>query len=555
MKYKIILLLLLIATSQFVNTKKVEADLVVTRTIVGKIAPHFIKEPQESVSSTASSPTNTGSKITFKATALDENKDDYYLAICKTGNISPTTDGMPVCVDGEWCISEAVISGEEASCEYTIPEDETEEFSVWFGFVCDGAQSASCSSPSQGSGDNGSPYYVNHRPQFTKISNNSPQDPGGKIIWEAAAFDPDMSFSQDQVKMIVCKTKGIIGTECDGGDEDMWCSTDYTLENPVCIYEISLPSIDGKFDAFAYVFDSHGHASGSELQATNSHFEINNTIPEISNISLNNGENIELIEGSTKEVSITATITDTNSCINTDDLIVEASLYRSGIGYDSCNEKHHANNNNCYPTNTCIRVESGNTCTGEEDSSIDYICKTSVQYHADATDFGSKYEDQNWQTSVKIINSSGEQKVSEINEGVEVISLVGFDFSPSFLNYGTLIQGKRTQFTDNEVIIRATGNTGLDAAVYGSNLTSNEGDVIPVSSQRYTMSSSTPFALATPLTTNSTEIELNCPKTLSDLSPSASSTYWAIEVPQNTIPGSYSATIILAASKAELEDW
>jgi len=105
-------------------------------------------------------PLNFGDTVTFTALATDPNGDSYYLALCRTNSITPQDTAKPICKDGEWGISELTKNGEQASVTYTVGKDAKLK-SEWFAFVCDNvAADSNCSKASQGSGDNGSPFYV-----------------------------------------------------------------------------------------------------------------------------------------------------------------------------------------------------------------------------------------------------------------------------------------------------------------------------------------------------------------------------------------------------------
>jgi len=105
-------------------------------------------------------PLNFGDTVTFNALATDPNGDSYYLALCRTNSITPQDAAKPICKDGEWGISALTKSGEQATVNYIVGKDAKLK-SEWFAFVCDNvAADSNCSKASQGSGDNGSPFYV-----------------------------------------------------------------------------------------------------------------------------------------------------------------------------------------------------------------------------------------------------------------------------------------------------------------------------------------------------------------------------------------------------------
>lgn len=130
-------------------------------------APAFLVAPHENPTSDDTTPTNAGDNVTIKATAMDGNGDQWYLAVCKTDEIATSTDAAPTCPGSEWAISDATDSASEATASYTVTESETSESYAWYAFACDKtASTPQCSAMSNSGteGNNGSPFAVNHAP-------------------------------------------------------------------------------------------------------------------------------------------------------------------------------------------------------------------------------------------------------------------------------------------------------------------------------------------------------------------------------------------------------
>jgi hypothetical protein len=112
--------------------------------------PTFSVEPTDSPD-----PVNYGQNVTFTATATDTDSNQWYLAVCKTNNVSP---GLPpACASNQTlCISaSAVASGSQNSCTWTSNVTGAQD---WFAFACDSAETDPyCSSASTTS----SPVTVN----------------------------------------------------------------------------------------------------------------------------------------------------------------------------------------------------------------------------------------------------------------------------------------------------------------------------------------------------------------------------------------------------------
>jgi len=193
---------------------------------VNNVAPSFSVAPYESPTSDDTTPTNLGANVTFKATASDGNGDQWYLAICKTNEISAGTDGPPTCTGGEWAISTATDSASEATASYTVTASETLESYDWYAFACDKTSSApQCSAMSNSGTESGneSPFSVNHAPTFSSIIDEGSANPGATdFTVTGVAYDSDTATDTDTVSMYVCKSNDFTGSACGAGGT--WCS-------------------------------------------------------------------------------------------------------------------------------------------------------------------------------------------------------------------------------------------------------------------------------------------------------------------------------------------
>ena len=526
---------------------EVKADDASTSVEVGNVAPSFTVAPHEDPASWGggdsggSGPTNAGDDVTFKATATDANGDQWKLLVCKTAGVSGVDcDGG---ASDRWCVSaSAVNSGSENSCAYTTSDSDAQS-NDWYAYACD---AQSCSSVNQGSGNSGSPFKVNHRPSFTAASNNGPKDPGQDVTWTTTVSDSDDDTYQDQVKLYVCATSGF--NPSSGCTGTQLCASNWTTSNPSCSYSIPTPTPDTTYNAYVYVIDWHSFAASGGQQGANSSYAVNNVAPSVSNVTLNNGNNIDLIESSTKDVTVTATVSDNNSC--QDIQTVKTSVYRSGIGWSGCDTEGEANENYCYALITCT-YDTG-TCTGSNDVDATYTCTVSIWHDADPTDSGTQYPDQNWLNTV-IGYDEALSGYTEISTGVEMNSLVALDVTNA-INYGTLAPGGEND-TDKTAAVTATGNVGLDAEYSGTNMTSG-GNSIPVSQQKYDLTGGKTWSnMDYTLSGTATERELNCQKTTNHTNPATKNTYFRIRIPDNQPTGTYSGTNTFGAVKGETGDW
>ena len=544
------LLLAIVITSFLVIRKfQVNAESITTSVTVGNSAPTFTAGPAENPASSTTSPTNVGSSITFQATATDANNNNYYLIVCSTNSVTPGSGAAPTCGATTYCTSTSTASGTQASCSKSALAGDSAS-NTWYAFVCDGIASGSaCSTASQGSGDSGSPFIVNHVPTFSSPTNNSPVNPGATVTWTSTASDPD----SNNVMLLVCKTTGISGNTCTGG---AWCTSSLVASNPSCNYAVPSVNPDGANNAYVYIIDQFNFPSTSGSQGSNVPFTINNVAPTVSAVTINGGSAIDLVESSTKSVTLTATVSDNNSCsgeIST----VYGYVYRSGITYAGCDTAGEANNNNCYPEISCSLV--GGTCSGTTDASADYTCTVNLQYYADPTDVNTLYPTENWLNTVKAIDNNSASGNTTVGAGVEVNSLTAFDITSS-LAFGNLGAGQSNDPLDKTVTTTATGNVGLDQEHSGSaNMCTDYpacsgGTPIGVAYQKYSLASSTAYTSATALSTTPSEVELNVPKPIST-TPVTKNTWWGILIPTGTQPGTYSGVNTITAVKGETANW
>jgi len=221
--------------------------------------PSFSAGPSDSGST--SSPINVGSNVTFTGTATDPQSENYYLAICKTNAISANDNAVPTCTGGNWAISSSTTSGSQASVTYTTLSGDAET-NAWYAFVCDHATFSICSSSSQGSGSNGSPFEVNHAPSFSAIVNTSGSIAiGSAVTFTATASDSDTNDTADTVSLYVCKSSDFASGACGAGGT--WCSSSADSSDPDCSYTILSSDTAGSHTYYAYIIDNHSFESTS----------------------------------------------------------------------------------------------------------------------------------------------------------------------------------------------------------------------------------------------------------------------------------------------------
>ena len=507
-------------------------------------APTFSAGPAESPASAATTPTNVGSDVNFYATGTDPDGNNYYFAVCKTSVIATTSNGAPTCSGGKWCISGSTASGAQATCATTTAAAMSES-NNWYAFICDHNANSMCSSVSSGSGDSGSPFEVNHVPSFSAASTDGPKAPGTSITFSSTASDPDSTYS-DTVKLVVCKTQGVSGTACDGGDADTWCTSSLSASNPSCSFNMPAPAAHGNTSSYVYVFDNHDLAASGGVQNTQVLFEVSNAAPINSSLLVNGGATINLSTGGegptgNKDISGTAIVTDNNGC---DDVVsVVGKMYPSGLGAASCTSQ---NNNNCYYNISC----TGGTCSSGINKT--YTCTANFKYHADPTDESTPRAGESWMLTVV----SSDEALSDTDESVSGVTLQSYSAlnASSTIPYGVLGIGEiaNTTALSTTTVVSATGNTGLDVRLSGTDMTG--GGTIGVAQQKYA-TSGVQYQSAISLSATPTELELNLKKTTTTNALSGKSIYWGLQIPTDSPAASYSGTNTFEAVKAEVADW
>jgi hypothetical protein len=529
----------------------VYADSSSTSVNVQNTAPQFTAGPAENPASTSTSPNDVGTDVTFEATASDPNTNQYYLAICKSDAISAGDDAAPTCTAGAWCVSTATASGGATSCSYTTLTGDS-EVEAWYAFVCDKvAGGGACSSSSQGSGDSGSPFNVNHRPSFTAVNDDGPKNPGEQVTFTATASDADVDGTPDTVKLIVCNTNSITGQTC---DDTQLCASSLVASNPSCSYTLDNPLPDQAYNYYGFVFDSHDFAATSSQTDT---YTVSNVAPVVSSVVTNTSSNITLTENTTVNVTITGTVTDNNSCtdLTGGSSAILSSLYRSGVTFASCDDDAEDDNNDCYADFTCSVVASGNTCDGITDSSADYECTTAVQYHADPTDGTStdtQYYDQTWLSTIHALDDDAASDDTEATVGVEMVSLIALQVTAA-IDYGNLPPGGDSGSSPETTTVSNTGNVGLDTELSGTAM-SGPGTDIPVGNQEYDTSTFT-WGAGTDLTGSAVEVELDVLKTTVTASPATDDVFWGLGIPSTQVAGAYTGTNTVTAARGEVAQW
>jgi hypothetical protein len=557
-------------------TKALSATATTTVTVLNT-PPQWQVDAQEYIESSTSSPTNAGSNVVWVGTANDSNGENYYLAICKTSSTpSANPNAPPTCAGGNvWAVSTGTVNLVQATSTYaSIPADA--EANDWYAFICDGnSASPQCNSEyKQGTGNTASPFVINHRPNFSAISNDSPKDPGAVLTWTATASDTDAYGGQDNVRLWVCQAADFSAGSCGGGGT--YCSSSLAATNPTCNYTITIPTKDTTYNSYPYVVDEHVFAASGGSQAATTTYTVNNVRPTISSssISLLDTDSIGPLtltapNATTSGFKARFTVTDNNSCASNEVASVAASVYRSAA---ACSSTSDYNPNRCYPTGLALSewnvssAASSTSCTGLTDSTVIWDFTFPLWYITDPTDGSSTntvFWDQEWTASVSATDDNGTSSpITVAASGNEVNSFLAFDVVQSSIPYGSLSPGSTTNPIVATTTTRATGNVGLDQLLSGTSMCTtyptcpvSTTSTIPVTEQVYA-TSSVSYSTGTPLTASSTEIELNVLKSTATSTPQSKAVFWGTRVPVSiTLAGDYTGQDTIIAVTGEPSQW
>ena len=524
----------------------IKADSSAASVGVNNVAPAFSGNVAESPAVTTSTPVNVGSNVNFQGTATDANGDQYYLALCQAAGITAGNNAAPTCTGGNWCISSATNQNTQATCSYTTQQGDGTS-SAWYAYACDKVSGGgSCTSVNQGSGDSGSPFYTNHAPTFTGITdNNHTPNPGDTVTVSTTSTDPDVG---DTISLFICKSNDFNGSTCGGGGT--WCSVTGQSSNPSCGFNIPTPTAAGSLHYYGYIMDSHNFASTGVKQGADNTVTVQNVAPVVSSVTLNGGSAIDLTESTSTSVTVTAQVSDNNGCadINSSTSSV-TSIYRSGIGWSGC--QGSSNENNCYALKSCV-YDTG-SCTGGVDLTSTFTCNVSLYYDADPTGTNTQYPSDTWKNTVKACDTGALCGNAEVTTGVKMNMLTALDVTSS-IGYGSLNPGGSSG-SDQTTTITGTGNTGLDPDYSGTDMASG-GNTIVAGQQKYDFTGGKVWgSMDYTLSNSATQEPLHCTKTTNHSSPSTKPTYWRIQIPSSQASGSYTGTNTIAADASAPGNW
>lgn len=540
---------------------------ITTQVEVGNSAPSFSLLPVEgSGGSTATSPYEADVVYQMIATGTDVNADGYYLIICSNGGTAvPDNNAAPYCTSGEICLSDLTTSGDEASCAFS--SGAVDQVINWTAYVCDYSSQSMCSAGSSGSGDTGSPIYLNHAPTFTNAPSKPAMAPGATATFTVADTDwndTDDNTTQDTGKLIVCATAGITAGACDG--VTLCTSSDTNPGSALsCVFDDSANPVKaaGDYNAYVYVVDSHNLAATGTAQGTNVGYTIDNADPVISDISINNGLDVNLSSSGNVDVVVSATITDQNGCMDLEVSPLSGNLYRSP-SYNSATCT--TDSSFCYVLSACTAdlVES---CSGASDSTVKYNCTVSMFSYTDPTDgtvANNLFAADTWKTTLTGTDLSAGSATETIATGVEINRLLGMTASAS-ISFGSLSPNvpSNSGLISAPVSITNMGNVGIDVEIMGNgpglctDYDTCSGDIIPLSAQKWEyLNNTTTYASGThTLTGGWSTADLHITKPSHLATTTSGSIYWGILIPEGQAYGNYTGSNSVDAIASSPANW
>jgi hypothetical protein len=527
------------AQNGFVNmAASAEAATATTSVIVKNSPPHFTAGPAENPISSSTSPINVGASIGFTGTGTDDEGDSYWMIVCTTTKATTTVDGTPPsCVGGTpLCLSSKASTTVGVSCTYNNVKNPGSEMQVWRAFVCDGHWGdQQCSLSSQGTGDSGSPFYVNHAPILTRLFTSSDnKDPGVSMTFTASSTDSDTQGGVDHMNLYVCGTNSwTVGVGCTGGVADTLCKGSSTVPTSAsCTYSTAVPKMHGAYTYYGFIKDWHNMAA-SHGNGTSSTYNVNNVAPTVSNVTLYGGNNITLnIKNATKDITVRASsssVTDNNGC--TDLNSATSTIYLSSVaGDNNC----AANNNNCYQiASSSCKIYN---CSGPTSATASINCTTTLAFFTMPTDASSIASTSSWYAGIKAKDNVGLKGLGLYNtlNGVEVISSAALNVTEATIPYGSVQAGTNTGSFNASTTVVNYGNTPIDTAVQGQDMLKYHvgPEIIKVSNQQHSKNTFTFTAGNTSSTTPDT-VTLGIPRPISQTDVN-SKIYWGIRVPAGT---------------------
>lgn len=531
------------------NQDEVETSFSSATVITTNATPVFKSGYPSDGGSVSGTPTNVGSSVTFSAAVTDANSDSYWLLVCKNGS-APTVGSPPECSGGSinrWARSALTSADVIASVNYTALVGDAES-NIWYAFVCD---QYSCSASSQASGNNGSPFAVNHQPDFGIVSvgdttgGTGTIEPGDTIYFNIAGSeitDADTNPSQDTINMYVCDgntTSFDYSTNtCISGS--LICSdlnVDFTAGNAECNdsanSQAPIPTAHGSKNYNIYLEDNHSFAAtGTNAQV----YTVQDVPPTF--ISYVSSDVPNPIAGGSDTVTFSARLQDDNG--EADVISVEGFLFDDDAVNLTAGECT-PNDQNCYQNTDCTL----NLAYGDA-SQLEAQCDMTLWFNANPS---SNWELQaNPTDELGKVTSFSSSNINIVNPSLSGVGIVGN------IAYGNINPNSISK--EKSITLQNLGNTVVDIGISGSDLVSEDGSsVIDKSQQEWSSTNGFTYGtgnrlVETPETIGSATgcYDANMSvRTSNDIGTgSDTKLYWLFKAPSLIPDGSYTGTNIIS---------
>jgi hypothetical protein len=509
--------------------------------------PTFTDDAAEVPASTALAPVNEGEAISFQARANDPEGAQYYLIVCSSNSVSAVNTTAPTCGGTMFCRSEATANNALASCTYNDVQSLTEA-TAWYAFVCDAhATEAECSPSNQGTGDSGSPMYVNHAPTLVSASTSDDnKEPGGTFTFSATATDPDTArgAGHDIISIYVCATDSwATSTGC---ASQLCTNTGEQGTVITCQWEDTAPTVDQAYTYYVFAKDEFNLPAIDN--GASSTYTIINVAPVVSGVNLvpNSGNDVQLNLKGAANVLVTASTTpnnvyDANGC--TDIQTATATIYYSAVaGGPNCS----ANDNDCYQIEEVSCVISD--CDDSTDGYATITCTTTMAFHAIPTDASSFYSADTWHAAIRAFDEalSG---IGTSTVGTDVKTVSALNVEETLINYGIIRSGTNSGTSTATTTIVNYGNSPLDTYLYGEDMYQGL-DKIDIFHQKHDLAAYFNYdthgtaATSTP-SVNLVDVVIGRPTSQTNV---LDHIYWGINIPSGTLSGTYSGTNTFTAA-------
>ena len=295
------------------------------------------------------------------------------------------------------------------------------------------------------------------------------------------------------------------------------------------IITVGLLVVLGFYFMFEIPVDFRGNNEVEAGTTATTSLEVGNASPSVSNITLNVGSNIRLVEDGATTVTAAATITDSNGYTDIKEVIGRL-FWSKATNATNCT----ADVNSCTVTTTCATSSClGNDCNA--------TCTFALWFPATPTDADGASSWSCWIQAKDTYSSTSD--ATNTTQTIEVITLNALDVTDA-IDYGSLSPNAKNDPLDKLVKATTTGNAPIDANILGTNMCTDYATctaaTTSVAWQKYATDSGVAYTNAAAWTASDTAVLLEFLTVKPTATPSnqIQSIYWGTWATQ-TSPGVY----------------